>query len=328
MRYKVLDGLRGLAALTVVISHFSNETGVFGTLWGGGAGNLGVMLFFALSGFLMGALYLDEPCTGANVAVFFRRRFARVAPLYFIVVALSLAATTMFAAPHWLYPVTLQNLAKHLVFWSGEGVLWTIPVEVQFYALFPVIWLVYRLRGDAVWVWLFLAMALIALAGYPEKPALLPHAAFFVLGLAISRHPPAAPLSAAFVAALTMYLLSFPHVQVAAGLATSAQLAAGAVWRPEVFMIVIPALLYASLNARTGDLLLANPPARYLGQISYSLYLLHLPILLALKRWTSLPANTGLYFVAFIAAALTAASASYYLLEAPLRRWLGGPRTA
>jgi peptidoglycan/LPS O-acetylase OafA/YrhL len=48
MHYKALDGLRGLAAYTVVISHFSNQTQIFGGLFGSGAGQVGVMLFFAL----------------------------------------------------------------------------------------------------------------------------------------------------------------------------------------------------------------------------------------------------------------------------------------
>lgn len=49
-----LDGLRGLAAYIVLVSHASNMTGLWGTLLGNGAGQFGVMLFFVLSGFLMG----------------------------------------------------------------------------------------------------------------------------------------------------------------------------------------------------------------------------------------------------------------------------------
>jgi len=61
---KSLDGLRGLAALIVVVSHFSFVVSRFAHGELKGAGHAGLMIFFVLSGFLMGHLYLDTPRPG------------------------------------------------------------------------------------------------------------------------------------------------------------------------------------------------------------------------------------------------------------------------
>ena len=141
VHYRSLDGLRGLAAYTVVVSHFSNSTGIFGGLFGSGAGQVGVLLFFVLSGFLMGRLYFDRPLSVTRVGDFFRRRFARVVPLYLIVVLASYLWLRWYGIPWPLYGVTGDALLAHLLFVDGTGILWTVPTEIQFYVLFPLFWL-------------------------------------------------------------------------------------------------------------------------------------------------------------------------------------------
>ena len=84
---KSLDGLRGLAALIVLCAHLGNELKM--PYITGGAGQIGLMLFFALSEFLMGHLYLHEQPTPANVARFWQHRIARVYPLFAVVTLIS-----------------------------------------------------------------------------------------------------------------------------------------------------------------------------------------------------------------------------------------------
>jgi peptidoglycan/LPS O-acetylase OafA/YrhL len=67
MEIRKLNMLRGLAALIVLVSHYSNATNLLNAMPGRGAGQLGVMIFFILSGFLMSYLYLKKGFTKDEV---------------------------------------------------------------------------------------------------------------------------------------------------------------------------------------------------------------------------------------------------------------------
>jgi peptidoglycan/LPS O-acetylase OafA/YrhL len=117
--FPVLDGLRGLAILIVIVSHVSNAIDLWGRMLGDGAGQIGVMLFFVLSGFLMGQLYLDKPFNHANLWNFAARRFARLAPLFYLTVSV---AAILSSLSYWLsrnlsvYAVTWVDLPYHFFF--------------------------------------------------------------------------------------------------------------------------------------------------------------------------------------------------------------------
>lgn len=81
-----LNGLRGLAAITVFVSHAGNA-GIIPQFLGRGAGHMGVMLFFTLSAFLLTHLYLHVPATRQNVRTFAIARFARVYSLFIAVLS-------------------------------------------------------------------------------------------------------------------------------------------------------------------------------------------------------------------------------------------------
>jgi len=79
----------------------------------------------------MGSLYLSKPANFSSVSGFVNKRFARVYPLYFIV--LVLFGTT--------YGLSGFEIFTHLVFLDGQYVFWTVLVEVKFYGLFIILWL-------------------------------------------------------------------------------------------------------------------------------------------------------------------------------------------
>ena len=162
-RLAPIDGLRGIAALLVVIGHHNMDPQwilywpvrfIQYTL----SGSLAVVVFFALSGFLLTYLATREhDRTGSfSIRDFYIRRGFRILPLYF----LALGIAIYVASPVGPFPVSpperfgwiVDNLWRYLTLtsnWSlalnllGDrstpalAILWTIAVEFQFYAVFP-----------------------------------------------------------------------------------------------------------------------------------------------------------------------------------------------
>ena len=156
-----LDGLRGIACALVLIAHFNPHIGdyrspILEPLKALSPGNVGVILFYALSAFLLTSLCLREfDRTGRiNFVTFMLRRIFRIWPLYFFVLILTIFVVSplMPQAPgvatsseQWawvlryapLYAAFVGNWFHHQV--SEIGILWTICVEEQFYLLLPLI---------------------------------------------------------------------------------------------------------------------------------------------------------------------------------------------
>jgi peptidoglycan/LPS O-acetylase OafA/YrhL len=141
-----LDGLRGLAIAGVLVAHLAPNRGPIHTLpWGW----LGVRLFFVLSGFLITRILLecrDLAAAGADrgrlLHCFYMRRFLRIFPIYY----LTLAA---YAAVNWAEArASLPWFALYVSDWlplcgqavpEGLGHFWSLAVEEQFYAVWPVL---------------------------------------------------------------------------------------------------------------------------------------------------------------------------------------------
>lgn len=146
-----LDGLRGLAIMLVMWSHFVTVGGIiddsnaFFRLLRGGF--VGVDLFFVLSGFLITGILLDAPQTsGRYFQVFYLRRAVRIFPLYYailIAVFLTRPAGPDSPAWYWLFASNLGASLKGDWLVSPEGVslshLWSLAVEEQFYLVWPLI---------------------------------------------------------------------------------------------------------------------------------------------------------------------------------------------
>ena len=322
MQIRRLDTLRGLAVLIVMVSHFGNHAPDVGD-YTRGSGQLGVMLFFLLSGFLMAHLYWRREPTGAGLRQFFIRRGARVVPLYYVVVLLS------FATP-WLYDVSgVGALASHLLFLEGRSVLWTIPPEIHFYLLFGLTWLISR---DArPWIAIPVAVACVGpfLIGSPDlsfdvlglhaELSLVRVLPYFVTGGVMGfLYGSAAPRRFArggwvFVAA-ALVLLLYPGVfRLLFGFGHG-------MWRnPAVLVSMAAAFGLVVFCVPEGTRILESRLGDFYGRISYSLYLLHKPVLVLLVG-LDLPLPTAVLFVLFLTAATLISWASYALVERPLRR--------
>ncbi len=160
-RIPELDGVRGLAIALVLIFHYVELPVATGarTLWGSTALFYGLFLptrfmwsgvdlFFVLSGFLIGGILLDNRESPRYYSVFYLRRFHRIFPLYYLLIAVvavgvwawPLSPLFRGSMPMWVFPVFAQNLTgDYTRAPEAIEVTWSLAVEEQFYLLFPFI---------------------------------------------------------------------------------------------------------------------------------------------------------------------------------------------
>lgn len=160
-----LNGLRFIAALAVIIHHIEQQKSDFQlpNVYGAPAiqlfGELGVILFFVLSGFLITYLLLEEERTTSTIRIrnFYVRRILRIWPLYFLIVILGLLVLPnihLFDVPNYDKARVYQNLFTKILFYVFFmpnlvspllGIVpyaahtWSIGTEEQFYLTWPVI---------------------------------------------------------------------------------------------------------------------------------------------------------------------------------------------
>ncbi|MGC9944259.1 MAG: acyltransferase [Verrucomicrobiota bacterium] len=175
--YDFIDGLRGVAILMVVACHhfYVNPKSGPATLFVGAiieSGGQGVQLFFALSGFLISWPFWKRKFAHSAVAVppgYGRRRFWKIYPP----LALSLVLLTPFyilLKDDWSYlPLAAKWLAGIPFIFPVIGklnpVMWTLVIEVQFYAVLPFIFLALKWASPKLCLWLVtLAFLLVPLS--------------------------------------------------------------------------------------------------------------------------------------------------------------------
>ncbi|MEM9090562.1 MAG: acyltransferase [Cyanobacteria bacterium P01_F01_bin.53] len=330
MEIRKLNMLRGLAASVVVMSHYSNHTELFNKLLGDSAGQLGVMIFFVLSGFLMSYLYMDtKKANKENLKYFIFARVARVVPLFVGIVLVSYFMP-LFGIKHIFYHIPdATSLISHLGLLHGNSVLWTVSTEIQFYALFIVFWIVQEKRKLPLYIFFSAVLIILMFYGLPAPrltvvgweidTKLVRSLPYFLMGVVFGQiykswTPPKSLHSGGFVFSLAIILALYPNVfRFLTGQYHQ-------MWQDiRIFTMVSLVFFLIAFLVPDENLLLANPVGDFLGKISYSVYLLHLPILrsmdaIALSPMPSLVVFTGLLLVV--------SYLSYRFIESPSRQFL------
>lgn len=315
-----LDGLRGLAASAVVYSHiefFYPTNNPWLTM---DIGNPAVAIFFSLSGFLMAVLYGNRRFEPADYLV---HRFARIYPVYLVAV-LWVALLSIAFRDSYIHPIDGPvQVLRHVLMLGSTGVFWSIPPEIQFYVFFLLVWLWFldprKYQAVAVLSVAFLVVA--ALAGFPGPGILLTSKLpYFLFGAVAGRlytlYPDHRPTG---IATGVVTLLLLPAFFLAARYQSSENYW-GIATAFSGSVIVYLAACGHPLSAHV----LGSPPLVFAGKVSFSLYLLHLPVLFLVTHFLGDRGPREAIVALGIALAFLFAWASYTVIEDPSRRILVG----
>lgn len=326
-----LNTLRGIAAMIVFVTHFSDATDWLDGVLGGAAGQYGVMLFFLLSGFLMAHLYWSRPANKDNIKQYLLARVGRIVPLYLLVVLASFVLS--FWQLDWLYSVPDgQALVAHLLFIYGDSVLWSISPEVQFYLLFVLLWPWAGQRMGYITVFVAAVLLLLFFTNFPRIVGdidgvkynffhVLRSLPYFFVGMllgAVYRTWVVPPYlkKHIFVLALLLIPLLYPAFSPVLGAAKTRM------WLHYEVLLVMSAVFFAVVFlVPDNNPLLANPIGDFVGKLSYSLYLLHMPVIAQVNQ---LEWSVTLKLVVSLSLSLGLAYLSYRFFEKPCASWIRG----
>lgn len=269
-RIETVDALRGLAALAVAWFHFTNGGSLLPDGWlkaSGSHGWLGVEVFFVLSGFVLPySLHQGRYLVRRDAGRFLLKRLIRLEPPYLCAVALVVILAYVSAAmpgyrgapPDFTATQLLLHLGYANAFFGYPWVipvLWTLAIEFQFYLIIAVI---FPLIASASSSTRFAVFALMCVLGavIQNESLVFRYLPLFVLGMITFTFRTGRMTTAVYVAWLAMAacaaIVVDGHAAAAVGMAT--------------------ALGIGFVNLRR------IAPLAFLGSISYSLYLLHVPI--------------------------------------------------
>jgi peptidoglycan/LPS O-acetylase OafA/YrhL len=328
-RLHALDGLRGLAALAVVVLHVWMYTDANFPRPGRtdlldrtiGELRIAVVLFFVLSGFLLAQPWVRG--RAPHLGRYAVRRFARIAPAYWAAVLGSLLI--LHGTGHGR-DIDLHDLPKFMFFVANvfpetrnqlDPPLWSLHIEVSFYVVLPLIGLALLRAKRPLLVCLALIAAGLAWATAGTVHAWPPEATWTL--------PSYVGAFAAGIAAAT--LPSRPRLALATVAAGTVAVVANAVWHSGGTGTLghavgdLPAALgFAAIihgiAARPGRLL-SSAPLRALGTLSFGIYLWHMPVLYLLQIHARFPERFLPALAWVLPGTFLAAIASWFLIEKP-----------
>ncbi|MCV2420635.1 acyltransferase family protein [Paucibacter sp. DJ2R-2] len=282
MRLDQVDALRGLAALAVVLFHYTTQhqklfapasSASFAVPWG----HLGVNLFFIISGFVI-FMTLDRCRQPMDFVV---SRFSRLFPSYWLAIALTFTVVSIFGLPG--KEVSAWQAAANLLMLHGfahiphvDGVYWTLEVEMLFYIAMFTLYRVGCLSAVHRAIAALLSIKLIYLAcaqflgvDLPwilHRTLFLSTAPWFALGICVRQLTQLSADPQASTSALRRRIIG----SVLLALVT---IGWGEGWSMTLLAAALATVVYAAAMGRL-------PPLRlkllgWLGAISYPLYLLH-----------------------------------------------------
>ncbi|QKV66464.1 acyltransferase [Pseudomonas sp. 43A] len=296
-RLEGIESLRAYAAVTIILFHLVGSGGAklpsalsfIGSHFG-----FGVQLFFVVSGFSLAYGYWGKLSSELAIGHYFARRFARIAPLFYAALIFQLFYLWLCWDVTYSPTSVIVNIlfAFNVIPGLTDGIVgasWTIGVEMIFYALFPLLLMLCKttLRSALVLVFSILLSSLFSVNFKPFEEQLssfihhnflsfLPFFLWGVLGFHIHRKISHMPLAASrYVcwtlcgAAIILMICLYNNIQfIMFFMVRDLRATWDMLWGiPFVFLCIAMALHPSRF--------ISNPLTRYLGKISFSLYLVH-----------------------------------------------------
>jgi peptidoglycan/LPS O-acetylase OafA/YrhL len=362
-RLPALDALRAVGAIAVVATHVGFNTGAsMQGYWGGFLARLdsGVAIFFSLSGFLLFRPFAMAAATGGKrpgVRRYLWRRALRILPAYWLSVVaylLLVPQNTPITRTRWVEHLTLTQIYGFGDPADGFWHTWSLCTEVAFYLMLPilawtvllgrwrpvrtvVILIVFGIGTTAAWI------ALIGqgvLSSTPHGLWLPSYGGWFCAGMALAVAHVALSTNTApralraldelASAPFACWIVAFGALAVATtplagprdlNTPTAGQFGAKLGLYTVVAVMLLLPLAFGPRDRFTR--VFASGPARWLGAISYGLFLWH-PLVIALiyrpGGRAEFTGSLGWTFLEVLAGGLALAAVSYYVVELPWQK--------
>lgn len=335
MKITQITFTRFVAALAIVISHFNKDVFLYKIPYLSEVflrANVGVSYFFILSGFIMIVAYHKKEKIGYSD--YYRNRFARIYPLY----AVGLLLLWFTREEKFMFKDILLYLFGLQSWIPGKAMVlnfpgWSISVEFLFYLLFPFLYnYLYSKKNKSIWVITILIWIVTQIfsnlymnSGFYEGPHTESHdfityfpllhineflignlaGLFFIKNYQQNNFD--LSISLAFLAILLC--LIFVPLYFHNGL---------------MGILFIPFIILISRNSGVLTKIFALKPLEYLGEISYAIYITHIPVLYILRQliWKKYIFDIDIMFGIYMVVLLLSSALFYQLIESPAREFL------
>jgi peptidoglycan/LPS O-acetylase OafA/YrhL len=351
-RFKALDGVRGTAALIVAFvwhyQHFAPEAYPFSKIlyWPYHYGWIMVDLFFIISGFVFFNMYARKITERAlSKTDFFILRFSRLYPLHWfmliVVTVVKIIRKCLTGSGFFVYYNNnlfffLQNILSIQNGWlqtdySFNGPSWSVSVEIMMYIVFFLVFYysVGSNKKSCVCGLLLIYLGLMMYVSGRNWPFFNNQIGRGLMGFFIgctvgeilnfsAAHKRVEKLllwvCVAGIVILTVFSIIFGYAKLKG-------------WTLLYMFVFFPALIIISLKFKTVSMILSIKPLLYLGEISYSVYLVHYPMQLIIKTIDEgfkigINYSSKVFFCVFTAIVIVVSHITHYGFEKPLQKYI------
>ena len=327
-----IDGWRAIAVILVILNHY------FGFL---PVGFIGVDIFFVISGFLVGGIIYQQITTRQfSLSNFYLKRIHRIIPAQLFMIGWVFVALRVFSFPDEIIERYTKEVSYSVIsisnyfYWNAVGYFdiegtrkfllhtWSLAAEEQFYLFFPIFLILLAKCKKRLGILFFCTLLIFSFGSnlcpfdLASKFYLLPFR-FWEFGLGFCIY---------YVA--EKKLVCFPGLKWIAIVAfvLLAALQVNPFHFSESWLIIASTLFFGILffALETGNItfltsLLSCAPIRYIGNISYSLYLAHWPVIVIMRLRFPAKTPSVINFLLYAGITLLLALVSYYLIEKRFR---------